>query len=303
MTTNHHPDWNSSEAPSVKDRIVALNIHDTLFERIAEFPEAAIKMRFGKESALASSYVEGEVFRCGRAAYSYIRENAKPGKIIENDVEFRRVMDDLVNILLRYGLVHENSKRLNWSPSPSNVFMRMFRISNRTGPGNDGLRAANGEMTLMYRQEGEPIPFYLMAEDNEDLEPMAQFVMVWLMNPVNDWIIAPAQRFWHRMPFYPRKRLHGESDDPEAYGVDVVNSRTLSAVANALVYVIAILILLAPIATFNTIQGQTLRIAIMPFFCLVLVGAAQLMGSSTTPMFTLVTTFFQVMTIYVATSE
>jgi hypothetical protein len=51
---------------------------------------------------------------------------------------------------------------------------------------------------------------------------------------------------------------------------------------------LAILILIAPIATLNSVEQQTLRIAIMPFFCLILAASAQLMGPSAMPLFLIV---------------
>jgi hypothetical protein len=182
------------------------------------------------------------------------------------------------------GRVVENFQKKSMSPPPSKVFMRKYRIVSRVGKGDT--RAANGEMASMYGCDGEAIPSNLATADNEDLEPMAQLIYDRLLNPVNSYIIAPVQKLWYSLSCHRRSRL--DMDDDE-YGLDVVSDRILAAVAQAFVYVLAILILIAPIATFNTIEEQTLRIVIMPFFCLVLLASAQLMGSRSMPVFILVT--------------
>jgi hypothetical protein len=91
-------------APSVKERITALSDHCEQFQMIAEYPQANIHQRFGKEWALVSSYVESKIYECGRAAVSLLRENAQPGRVGENEAELRSkyegIMDDLANALL-----------------------------------------------------------------------------------------------------------------------------------------------------------------------------------------------------------
>jgi hypothetical protein len=98
----------NSNAPSVKDRIEALQNHGDLFEMIDDFPQACINERFGKESALVLAYVESKVHRVARAAKSFIRENMQPGKGIEDEnelcVQYEKKMDELVDVWLLHGM-------------------------------------------------------------------------------------------------------------------------------------------------------------------------------------------------------
>jgi hypothetical protein len=158
--------------------------------------------------------------------------------------------------------------------------MRKYRAYSGAGIGST--RAANGELASMYGYKGDPVPSNLATADNEDLEPMAQFVLVWVVNPINDYVVAPLHHLYNRL-------MTRQSRPSSDCGMDVANERTVSAIANTLVYVIAILVLIAPIATFNNIEDQSLRIAVMPLFCLLLTASAQLMGPRSMPLFTLVT--------------
>ncbi|KAI1663178.1 hypothetical protein L13192_12790, partial [Pyrenophora tritici-repentis] len=72
------------------------------------------------------------------------------------------------------------------------------------------------------------------------------------------------------------------------YSYDFVSVETLRGISRAFVYVLAILLLIAPIAIFNSIENQTQRIVIMPFFCLLIVASAGGMGSETMPVFMMV---------------
>jgi hypothetical protein len=183
------------------------------------------------------------------------------------------------------GRVIKNYQKLNFAPSPSKIFMRKYR--NYSGDMLGSVRAANGELASMYGYKTDPVPSNLATADTEDdLEPMARFVLVWLVNPINDYVVAPIHQLFIRLSTgRPRPSIV----DDEDYGMAVANERIVSAVANTLVYVFAILILVAPIAAFNTIQDRSLRIVIMPLFCLLLAASAQLMGSRSMPLFTLVT--------------
>jgi hypothetical protein len=305
--TSHDVAVSRRDGPSAKECIAALHEHNDLFEQTAECPQMCIYNRFDKESALAIAYLDSKVHRCGRVAESFIRETLRPGfqDDDENEGKLRgqheAKMDALVQALLLRGMLLvpvtrvyplltiegrmvKNFQKVNLAPPPSKVVMSRYRIVSRIGKGSK--RIANGELASTYGYDGEPIPPNLATVDNEDLEPMAQFVYDWLANPINEYIIAPVRKLWYRLPVNRRRR---PAADVDAYGMDAANARFVSAVANVFVYVIAILILIAPIATFNSIQEQTLRIVVMPLFCLVLAASAQLMGSRSMPLFTLVT--------------
>jgi hypothetical protein len=160
--------------------------------------------------------------------------------------------------------------------------MDRYRIFSRVE--KSGIRGANGEMASMYGQMGEPIPFYLATVNDEDLQPMARFISEWLLDPLVDYILAPPRDLLLKLPMY-KSKYPVESKESRRR---IFNTKTVSAVAETCVYTLAILILVAPIATFTVVEEQSLRIIIMPLFCLVLVVSAQLMGSDAMPLYTLV---------------
>ena len=164
------------------------------------------------------------------------------------------------------------------APSPSKADMELYRIYN----GGSG-RAANGERASLYGNKGQPIPSDLATAESDDLEPMAQLIVDRLMNPVIKYVVRPSKALLHVLPMY-RRGL-----PPTGTDVEYVQGKVVSAIANACVHVLATLVLIAPIAIFTVVEEQTLRIVVMPLFCLLLTASAQLMGPRSMPLFTLVT--------------
>jgi hypothetical protein len=171
---------------------------------------------------------------------------------------------------------------MNSFKPPSKDAMDLYRAKSCVK--EPGRRGANGEMALMYGQVGEPVPPNVATVDDEVLSPMAQFICEWILNPLVDYIVEPPKNLLLQLPMY--KRRHAAEGDN--IGSLTVKSRTIEAVAEAFVYVLAILILVAPIATFTVVEKQSQRIVIMPLFCLLLAASAQLMGSRARPTFIIV---------------
>lgn len=169
------------------------------------------------------------------------------------------------------------------APVPSKLFIQRYRRYNH--PGKYGARAANGEPAAMYGMEDDPVPSNVATADDEALEPFAQFIRDRLMNPVIRYMLKPSKKLLHKLPSYKRELPGGNEDFEDVY------EKTLNDIANVCVYVVATLILITPIAIFNTVQQQTLRIVIVPLFCLLLAASAQLMGPGSMPLFTLVTRY------------
>lgn len=178
--------------------------------------------------------------------------------------------------------VVEAFQKMNSSSPPSMLSMDKYRINSLVD--KSGMRAANGELASMYGQQGAPIPPNLAAVDDEGLSPMALFIRGWILNPLVDFIAVPSQDLLMRLPMY--RRIYQEKG--KSSRGRIINSKTISAVANAFVDVLAILILIAPIATFNVVKEQSLRIVIMPLFCLLLTASARLMGSGAMSSYTIV---------------
>ncbi|CAN9366862.1 unnamed protein product [Alternaria alternata] len=273
-----------NDAPSVRERIEALYNHSKLFEMTAGCPQLGIHETFGREWALCLAHVEGEVHQCGRVVEDYLRKNAQREEPAPSEVEYKSVMNDLVNSLLLHGRIVKTSPKMSSSTPPSMASMNKYRINSLVN--KTGMRSANGELASMYGQEGDSIPSNLAAVDDEGLSPMALFIRDWLLNPLVDVIATPSQDLLMRLPVY-RRRYQEKEQEQDSNG-RVINSNTVSTAANAFVYVLAILILIAPIATFNVVKDQSLRIIIMPLFCLLLAASAQLMGSDAMPWYTIV---------------
>ncbi|CAN9115418.1 unnamed protein product [Alternaria alternata] len=268
--------------PSVLERIKALHDHSELFTMIAEFPQAGIHNTFPEEWALAIAYAESEVYRCRRALGCFQRKNIQSKESNPSGDEYKSVMDDLINAMLLLGRIVEASQKMSSSTPPSKKSMDRYRIFSHVE--KSGMRGANGEMAFMYGQMGESIPFNLATVDDEDLQPMARFISKWLLDPLVEYILAPPRDLLLKLPMYKTK-YSVESKESRRR---IFNTKTVSAVAETCVYTLAILILIAPIATFTVVEEQSLRIIIMPLFCLVLVVSAQLMGSDAMPLYTLV---------------
>ncbi|RAR10032.1 hypothetical protein DDE82_001306 [Stemphylium lycopersici] len=197
-----------------------------------------------------------------------------------------------INCLLLHDRVIKGLQKSSCAPIPSKLFMQRYRHYNR--PEKYGARAANGEPAAMYGMEGDQVPWHVATADDEALQPLAQFIRDRLMKPVIRYMLKPSKKLLHKLPSYKRELPGGHEDFEDVY------EETLNAIANVCVYVVATMILIAPIAIFNTVQQQTLRIVIVPLFCLLLVASAQLMGPGSMPLFTLVTSFFQTMVVFVA---
>ncbi|CAI9629340.1 unnamed protein product [Alternaria burnsii] len=287
-----------NNAPSVRERIEALYNHSELFEMTAGCPQLGIHETFGREWALCLAHVEGEVHQCGRVVEDFLRKNAQREELSPSEAEYKSAMNNLVNSLLLHERIVKTSPRMSSSTPPSMASMNKYRINSLVN--KTGMRSANGELASMYGQEGDPIPSNLAAVDDEGLPPMALFIRDWLLNPLVDVIATPSQDLLMRLPVY--RRRYQEEEEQNSNG-RVINSNTVSAAANAFVYVLAILILIAPIATFTVVKEQSLRIIIMPLFCLLLAGSAQLMGSDAMPWYTIVIGYFQAMIFFVGSSN
>ena len=300
--------------PSTKDCIMSMRNHDELFEMIAKYPQAGIHERYSKECQWAMAHREKEVNRCRRSLQLFLEENSKVGKIPQED-EYARLMESLTDDILRYGMyptivafhqrltrskdrVVQATKRLYSAPPPSKLYMGWYRLYSHVDSPN--MRAANGEMASMYGQDGDPLPARFAALVDDGLVPVTQFVLDWVINPLNDLIVERSRKHLRRFRTYRRRnrtvKNDGEAVEPNddignnkvEENDGVVSLKTLSNISQAFVYVLAILLLIAPIATFNSIEKQTKRIAIMPFFCLLLVASAGRMGHNTMPVFMMV---------------
>ena len=166
------------------------------------------------------------------------------------------------------------------SPLPSVPFMDLYRIW--SGVENQGMRAANGELASRYGQQKQHVPPNFGVMDDEDLEPMAQFVWKWMVNPINEWLIAPSTKLLDALPMYKNRKSLREDKG-------LFDERSIQTLANGLMNILVTSILIVPIATFNVVESQTARIVVMPLFCLLLVALAQCMGSKSRFIATLAT--------------
>ncbi|KAK1917025.1 hypothetical protein P3342_001607 [Pyrenophora teres f. teres] len=298
--------------PSTKDCIMAMHNSDKLFEMIANFPQAAVHERFRKEYQQSIAYTESKVYRRARAFQLFLEENSKVGESPQ-EKDYASVMEPLVDALLRLDAVVEAAKRTSAANPPSNLYMELYRTYSRVDEPN--MRAANGEMASIYGQDGKPIPTHLAALHDDGLDTMTRFVLNFVINPLNEHIRGPSKSVFQRVRTHLRRNSTGKNDEEVAkpdFDIgntnlegcdDVVSFKTLHGISRAFVYVLAILLLITPIATFNSIENQTQRIVIMPFFCLLIVASAGGMGADTMPVFTMVISYFQTMVIFIGTTS
>ena len=93
------------DAPSTRERIMALREHSQLFELSADYPQAVIHQRFREQWARVIPYTESKVHRCLRAADASLQQGLSPDDIVQGDTDpaesgFTRSMDALTESLL-----------------------------------------------------------------------------------------------------------------------------------------------------------------------------------------------------------
>ena len=93
------------DAPSTRERIMALREHSQLFELSADYPQAVIHQRFREQWARVISYTESKVHRCLRAADASLQQGLSPDDVVQEDTDpaesgFTRSMDALTESLL-----------------------------------------------------------------------------------------------------------------------------------------------------------------------------------------------------------
>ncbi|KAH7399505.1 hypothetical protein BKA66DRAFT_165977 [Pyrenochaeta sp. MPI-SDFR-AT-0127] len=283
MTVTHSLDRDHN-APSTQERITALFYHRQLFETVDDYPQAGVYDRFGEEWYLTIAYIEGEVHERRRAVEVFLRENAQPGTDMKNDKrqrkELEKVMGQFMSLLFRHAHAVKVAREMALSDSPSKLYMNKYRVN--SGIRQATLRAANGEMLSRYGQENEPVPSNLGTLDAEDLEPTAQFIADWLMEPFLDYVDTPARILWSKVPIVGKK--YSDSDLPRKY----VGASTISAIARCFVCMMAILSLATPIATLDIVKQPKLRIIVMTLFGQAFAAAAQFMGPRFIPLFSLI---------------
>ncbi|KAF1840534.1 uncharacterized protein K460DRAFT_411117 [Cucurbitaria berberidis CBS 394.84] len=297
MTTNRNLTHDFS-GPTVQERITCLFEHSQLFDIIADKPQAGICQRYGRGWSTIIAYIESEVNQSQRAAELFIRENAQVGRGIlderRKEKAYKKVMNKWMGDIFRHERAFRAARQMALSDSPSKEYMRKYRSN--SGSGKGGTRAANGELMSIYGQENELVPSDLTTLDDEELEPIANFIVDWLMNPFVDYIGTRFQRFWHKL-------LYGKMRPAEGDDIEAVNARTISAIARAFVSVMAILFLVAPIATLDSIQQPKLRILVMALFGQLFATSAQFMGSRSVPLYMLITAYFQAMVVFLGTTS
>ncbi|EOA86453.1 uncharacterized protein SETTUDRAFT_39582 [Exserohilum turcica Et28A] len=277
-----------STGPSLKERIRALYNFSETFEAFAPFPQALVHERFFKAKGMAIAYVESEVYKHQRAVETYLRESLESKDSEPDETVYTQTMNLFVRDVLRHDQLTEGGRKMWKARSPSALAMRQYRWLSRVN--EPGVRAANGELASKYGDMGKMRPSDLATMFHEDLAPMEQFVLrmanpVWhyLVNPYKDLSNKFSERLISLLP------IHRVADYNQEGYEDSVAKETLEAVANVLVYMLLTLILVAPIAIFNTVESQKVRIAVMPFCCLLLISSAHRMGEKPMLMATLAT--------------
>jgi hypothetical protein len=297
MSTKHTSEC-VCDAPSTPELIRALDEHNDLFQFIATHPQADIYERFGPEYASAVAYVESEVHRHALVAKTYILEKSRVASKEELSGPYRNVMGDLVNSLLLLGgcfyhgvcgkrltedtdRVHKASHDMTIAPPPTMRAMDEYRLVSGCNDGNH--RAANGEKKLMYGKEGMPVPSHLATRYNEDLDSITQFMADCLMDPFLDYVSKPFRSVLSILP------LVGKRFKNPGSSIKFVRTSTISAIANASVYMTVIIFLSGGIAILDYLKNTKLRILAIMLFAQVFAISVRFVGPHSIPMCMLIT--------------
>jgi hypothetical protein len=287
------------DGPSVHECIEALRDNRQHLEHTADFPQNGIYQRFGEAFTMATAFAESEVRRCFDAAIMFVRETPKGQDDNSLQARYSATMRDMQEVLLRYckspppllshgddvdlksktGEIVKASQEMAMARSPTKRSLEMYRkiIAQKA-------RAANGELISLYGKKGDPVPPCLgtiCAEDVDD-DPLVRLIINWLMDPFLELITNPFRSILPNLPIVGRRF---KDIDPEQ---KLVDHRIVSALAKAVMVMIAILLLTAAILTLNEMQDSRKRILVAAFFAQLFALPIQFLGSRALPLYMLV---------------
>ena len=95
-------DHQGCNAPSAKERIVALHKHNHLFETMAENPQTGIFERFEKQWAFVASYTESQVHRYWNDVEMFLEQHGQTGGKDTEDEALQNGLDQSMSPLMDF---------------------------------------------------------------------------------------------------------------------------------------------------------------------------------------------------------
>jgi hypothetical protein len=178
------------------------------------------------------------------------------------------------------GSLFKASQDIAKARSPTTQSLEVFRkiIAKKS-------RAPNGESILLYGLKGEPVPPYLttICDDCENSDDSVEkFIIDWLLDPFLELITNPFRSILLKLPIVG-KRFEGI--DPEQ---KLVASSITSALAKAIMVMVAILCLTTAIVVLNEMKDSRKRILVAAVFAQLFALPVQFLSPSALPLYMLI---------------
>jgi hypothetical protein len=178
------------------------------------------------------------------------------------------------------GSLYKASRDMAKARGPTKQSLEVFRkiVAKKS-------RAVNGESTLLYGMKGEPVPPYLttICDDREDPDDSVENIIIdWLLDPFLELITNPFRSILPKLPIVG-KRFEGI--DPEQ---KLVAASTTSALAKAIMVMVAILCLTTTIVVLNEMKDSRNRILVAAVFAQLFALPIQFLSPRTLPLYMLI---------------
>ncbi|KAH7086871.1 hypothetical protein FB567DRAFT_53436 [Paraphoma chrysanthemicola] len=286
----------TSRIPATTPELIqALAQHQPLFQKIAEYPQAAIHNRYIGEWAMLGAYSEGRVDRSAFEVRQFLQANSQ-GEVKDHlESTLHTTMTNLAEDLFQHLHVTKALSDMVLANPPSTSGIAVYRVW--SGSDHGGRRAPNGQLLSTYGKEGEPAPTHFASCHNENLDPISEFMANWLMNPFLNFVVSPVRRVILKVPIV-RDMLR--SNEPNVPAVDV---SVIKALSKHVVSATAVLCLTAAILTLEAIRDPKWRIVIAALFAMVFSVPAQYIGSRSLPFYLLILAYFQMTVVFLGNTN
>jgi hypothetical protein len=166
------------------------------------------------------------------------------------------------------------------APAPLREFMDDFRIESKYD--SEIVRAANGELLSCYGSKGEPVPDWCATTGPQNLNPAQHAVRHWLLDPLITFVSTPFRSILLKIPTIQKR------SDSTKRNIKVFSENTVTALADTVMVMVAILCATAAIFTLSAVKKREIRILIMAIYAMAFALPMQLLGPSSLPLYTLV---------------
>lgn len=166
------------------------------------------------------------------------------------------------------------------APPPTTRAMDEHRLSIGRDAGSEW--AVNGVLKSVYGKEGTPVPSHVATIHSEDLDPIAQVVADWLMDPFLDYVSKPFRSVLSKLP------LVGKRFKRSGSGKKFVSTSAITAIAKVSITMTVIVFLSGAIALLDIVENTKRRILLIMLFAQVFAVSVQFVGSRSIPTYMLI---------------